>query len=101
MRPIDADNLKKDLNVEIIFDSRDRYRVRDLIDIQPTIETEPRRTGRWEATSWDNAYFTCSECGSEQKGTPRYCMDCGARMTTRIKYVGLYNKREEPNGTDD
>lgn len=91
MRLIDADNLKKDLNVEFIFDSRDRYRVRDLIDIQTTIDAEPVRRGRW----LEDKCFECSECKahaafailSDGKGgrvplelLSNYCPNCGARM---------------------
>lgn len=85
MRPIDADNLKKDLDVETIFDSRDRHRMRDLIDIQPTIEAEPVRRGRWKQTkAYPNIIF-CGECGEPFKKNNssdkwNYCPNCGALM---------------------
>lgn len=83
MRLIDADNLKKDLDAEIIFDSRDRYRIRDLIDIQMTIEAEPVRRGRWivrdnPCTNWYKV--ACSKCGYGGVMTWNYCTHCGARM---------------------
>lgn len=98
MRLIDADALLQELDRKgIPYNCAVNWEITHA----PTVQTEPRRTGRWVTTSWDNAYFTCSECGREQKGTPRYCMNCGTRMTKRIKYAGSYNYREEPNGTDD
>lgn len=82
MRLIDADNLKKDLNVEFIFDNRDRYRIRDLIDIQATIEAEPVRRGRWKV--WyhgeDGFSFNCTECGTPAGWRTKYCPSCGALM---------------------
>jgi rubrerythrin len=89
MRLIDADNLKEDLNAEIIFDSRDRCRVRNLIDFQLTIEAEPVRRGHWKADTNDK--WVCSECGvgnlyayswdiTGYKLQDRYCPNCGAKM---------------------
>lgn len=82
MRLIDADNLKKDLDAEIIFDNRDRYRIRDLIDIQMTIEAEPVRRGKWKV--WYHGEggfsFNCTECGAPAGRQTEYCPRCGARM---------------------
>ena len=97
MRLIDADNLKKDLNVEFIFDSRDRCRVRNLIDFQLTIDAEPVRRGRWVEGINDKASaklfdaWVCSECGAGNNYAyswditgyqlqDRYCPNCGAKM---------------------
>lgn len=81
MRLIDADNLKKDLNAEFIFDNRDRYRVRDLIDIQMTIEAEPVRRGRWiNIRGWVHCSVCHSEPPNESNIKSDYCSNCGARM---------------------
>ena len=82
MRLIDADNLKKDLNVEFIFDSRDRCRVRNLIDFQLTIDAEPVRRGRWLINKEDGwiTIAPCSVCGGVEDVDFPYCPNCGAKM---------------------
>ena len=81
MRLIDADTLKNDLNIEFIFDNRDRHRVRDLIDIQTTIKVEPARRGRWEVVDGaEPRRYGCSECKVLSFYPYDYCPNCGAKM---------------------
>lgn len=80
MRLIDADNLKKDLNVEFIFDSRDRCRVRNLIDFQLTIEAEPIRRGHWIDTGSGQECSVCHEIQYGYDNYRYYCPYCGAKM---------------------
>ena len=75
MRLIDADKLKKHYawwggEEKEIFDT--------IVDMQPTIEAEPIRHGRWI----DNgANYKCSNCGNtESYYTDCYCRVCGAKM---------------------
>ena len=80
---IEAEVLKKDLDAEIIFDSRDRYRVRDLIDIQPTLETESVKHGQWIEDKDRRFHWHCSECDyviGVMKMDANYCPNCGAKM---------------------
>ena len=54
-----------------------------IIDLQPTIEAEPRKHGRW--IKWEGDVLTCSNCKHYwiQSGDQydfNYCPYCGARM---------------------
>lgn len=87
-RLIDADKLKahyawwKDAGNA---DMRDAFDT--IVDLQPTVDAEPIKHGRWILNS---QYGTeCSECGTamfEIVGAPyttfepNYCPNCGARM---------------------
>lgn len=49
---------------------------------EPTIEAEPVRHGRWNIRTFDlprEGYY-CSECGTVEWHTSRFCPNCGAKM---------------------
>lgn len=85
MRLIDADFLKEDLTR--FYDGE--VTARQLIDKQPTVETEQKK-GRWVAVG--ERYVKCSECGLETtknelrgialfgENEPYFCPNCGADM---------------------
>ena len=56
-----------------------------IIDLQPTIEAEPVKRGRWEKIV--HPWYECSECGERTavvilngKVVWNYCPNCGAKM---------------------
>lgn len=85
MRLIDADFLKEDLTR--FYDGE--VTARQLIDKQPTVETEQKK-GKWVAVG--ECYVKCSECGLETtknelrgialfgENEPYFCPNCGADM---------------------
>lgn len=85
MRLIDADFLKEDLTR--FYDGE--VTARQLIDKQPTVETEQKK-GRWVTVG--ERYVKCSECGLETtknelrgialfgENEPYFCPNCGADM---------------------
>lgn len=96
-RLIDADALLDFLDVghlrpptEICFSE---LMMKNIIDIQPTIDAVPVRHGKW--IDMDEQSYTwkvrCSCCGYERsmlstQGTyPNYCENCGARMDEERK----------------
>ena len=58
-----------------------------IIDVQPTVDAEPVRHGRW-INHFDDLFpeestQECSVCHAEQMGTmlnDNYCPNCGAKM---------------------
>lgn len=57
------------------------------VDIQPTVEAEPVRHGRWKFIRDEgdgNSLYSCSECGKGDIQSPEvivpYCWHCGAKM---------------------
>ena len=84
MRLIDADKLKEHYSWWEGFDNlKEQKRDFDtIVDIQPTIEAEPKH-GRWIKTTVNPDgtpnLCKCSECGFYSKVT-NYCSNCGARM---------------------
>ena len=92
MRLIDADviDFNKVFGGRYAFAEDARNAAQSLIDIQPTVEAEPVRHGRWTEKKingggiWDY-YFVCSECHHETPNrgytiAPDYCPGCGAKM---------------------
>lgn len=94
MRPIDADDLKKRIELtgtpktpyEIgYFDSRDI--AIDCIDEAPTIDADQLQHGQWificEETrldGWTYRKYKCSECGFETIEAKNFCNNCGSKM---------------------
>ena len=82
-RLIDADKLKTDADITN-WDKPYGCSFR-VIDIQPTVDAEPVRRGKWiEVGGGFNYHFECSECGWKD-GYPfndrhKYCPNCGAKM---------------------
>lgn len=83
MRPIDADELKKAIEL-LCEDERTNmtaiayFALRELIDTMPTIEAEPVKHGRWMYP------FYCSVCGFapyySSDLTYNYCPNCGSKQ---------------------
>lgn len=79
VRPIDANALKKYLS-EFNYDMALR-----IVDIQPTIEAEPVRHGRWKKK---NGEIYCTNCKKSKWSESfelmlrgfDFCPKCGARM---------------------
>lgn len=89
-RLIDADKLKKDvLDLPNCYngfsDTYDKACIIDVIDEQPTIESE-RKTGKWKRRIVDSGYnadWICSECGYRVKTdfvNYKFCPNCQADM---------------------
>lgn len=89
MRLIDAD--KVIINIANIITMGDMFEagvahgihkaVNELLDA-PNIEAEPVRYGRWNIRTFDlprEGYY-CSECGTVEWRTSRFCPYCGAKM---------------------
>ena len=99
MRLIDADKLKRhyawwgseNANGEL----KERKTDFDIIvDLQPTIEAEPIRHGKWTISEYE--YYDCSACGEsyysgmdstrqakeflKNNGAYKFCPWCGAKM---------------------
>lgn len=52
-----------------------------IIDLQPTIEAEPIKHGRWIDRGYMKVGFNCSVCGAYViSGKENYCPNCGAKM---------------------
>lgn len=93
MRIIDADKLKahfawwKGGSREMTMDEA-KSDFDCIIDLQPTIDAEPRKHGHWIEEGLvdgnQNRYCRCSECGKgdTQAVSQRvpYCWWCGAKM---------------------
>lgn len=98
MRLIDADEFIKEMNdlySRAEWDKRDiHFSLRDVemnIYMQPTINAEPVRHGKWTESDLDKDFVTCSECklkGKKGRMAYRpdyakdlhYCPKCGAKM---------------------
>ena len=91
MRPIDADALKKAIEL-ICEDERTNmtaiayFALLELVDTMPTIEAEFVKHGRWVKSDTQKHVeitYECSECQHEVVGeyekTP-FCGGCGVRM---------------------
>jgi rubrerythrin len=88
-RLIDADKLKKHYawwqggTLEKTLDEMKRD-FDTIIDLQPTVEAEPIKHGRWETVRAYPNVIMCSECNTpyerrEFVAIPNYCPNCGAR----------------------
>lgn len=85
MRLIDADKLKKHYSWwqgGTLAKTLDEMK-RDfdtIIDLQPTVEAEPVKHGRWLKNG--DRYCECSVCHHEGNisGQDNYCWYCGAKM---------------------
>lgn len=53
-----------------------------MISMAPDIEAEPVRHGRWNIRTFDSPRegYYCSECGTVEWRTSRFCPECGAKM---------------------
>ena len=64
---------------------------REYVEVQPTIETEPARHGRWIVhTTWHGMFglihSECSECKFDRNGdlsSWKFCPNCGVKMDLR------------------
>ena len=74
MRAIDADALKKDLTR--FYDNE--VTAKQLIDEQPTIETQ-RKKGKWINIREGNR-ADCDQCGQSGRAWMNFCFLCGADM---------------------
>ena len=94
MRLIDADKLKKHYawwqggTLEKTLDEMKRD-FDTIIDLQPTVEAEPIKHGRWIPYEFGNErWHKCSVCGKADEyindlgleAIRNYCPNCGARM---------------------
>ena len=88
MRIVDADRLKKSFEANTPIAFQDCVPgIHSVIDLEPTVEAEPVRHGRWITDSFpmdDGDYLMerCTACGTAIEygmGTP-YCPFCGAKM---------------------
>lgn len=101
MRLIDADKIMADIATSARSTSKDYslLSIARYISIQPTIDAEPVKRGKWiKMSDADGYYYACSECGNELTRIesfdpqfdlfPRlksidktnYCPNCGAKM---------------------
>lgn len=74
MRLIDADELKRDLEISPFNDYDDYLRTERLIDDAPTIEERPK--GKWIFRS--GGYYKCNKCGEVERAEKNFCHNCGA-----------------------
>ena len=91
MRPIDADKLKKHYSWwkggtrEMTMDEA-KNDFDTIVDLQPTVEAEPIKHGRWEVSGGYTrgsaiiSIFRCSVCECESEIPSPYCPQCGAKM---------------------
>ena len=93
MRPIDADELKKSLDISPDEWAKGRT-IEHIINEAPTLDYAPVRHGKWikdkDDLYWGNHFIhlNCSLCGGEAHinrfGTAyilsNYCPNCGAKM---------------------
>ena len=92
-RLIDADKIMADIATSARSTSKDYslLSIARYIRIQPTIDAEPVRYGKWIEINTESGIFLdydevkCSECGFVEyfnKGWARfkYCPNCGAKM---------------------
>ena len=83
-RLIDADALKAHYawwqggTAEMTLDEAKRD-FDTIVDIQPTVEAEPIKHGRWIFERNVRMWF-CSECHLYGVADMNYCPNCGARM---------------------
>ena len=80
-RLIDANALMRDIARYHLSDGKFQH----WVEVQPTVDAEPVRHGKWMFTPSDafEAMFTkpkCSECGFESADGGNYCPNCGADM---------------------
>lgn len=94
MRIIDADKLKAHYawweggTFEMTMDEA-KSDFDTIIDLQPTVEAEPIKHGRWKPfdLTWGRSVYACTNCGEAfevptEDGKPiyDYCPNCGAKM---------------------
>ena len=87
-RAIDADILKENCRItgEFMnnFECVTLKTLGDIIDKQPTIETESVKHGKWivlgQRAGMRYPTYYCSECGEHGWKEYQYCQHCGARM---------------------
>ena len=86
MRPIDADELKKDLGEVLmnLMKSHETSRIEkvgfalDVVDEAETLDVAPVVHGHMTFKTYN---YKCSECGGFTRHTyAKYCPNCGAKM---------------------
>ena len=75
-RLIDADSLMRDIEQYHLSDGKFQH----WVEVQPTIDTEPVRHGKWREYPIADGMNQCSECGVLRFGESNYCPNCGCRM---------------------
>ena len=95
MRLIDADRLKRSFEANTPIAFQDCVPgIHSIIDLEPTVEAEPVRHGKWIYGN-DFHWYTasCSACGYQRrtdiKATGwnqwKYCPNCGAKIDAQEK----------------
>ena len=97
MRLIDADALIGYLHTQFFYESRDRSRVYEAIQEQPTIVPEQKKgrwinyigrnigvDGQWLRNDGKTVFIQCDQCDSlfvrNFMNEARFCPNCGAKM---------------------
>ncbi len=96
MRLIDADKIMADIATAERSTSKDYtlLSIARYISIQPTIDAEPVKHGKWVKDGEASALYKCSKCGTlcslvgyancipieQMNKTMKYCNNCGAKM---------------------
>ena len=101
MRPIDADDAKKDFGAHF-GDVQDAICAQQIIDRQPTIDRESLIPhGRWESVKnprwpayshdkcsvcgwWNTRNALCYDGGHKPGHSLNYCPNCGAKMIEEV-----------------
>lgn len=94
MRLIDADKIMADIAASARSTSKDYslLSIARYISIQPTIDAEPVRHGRWQVyEAFGVKDMTCSVCGwlyeyyAGLEEEWNYCSHCGAKMLPKLR----------------
>lgn len=66
---------------QMIADLKNEH-LRIMLDRFATVDAEPVRHGRWNIRTFDSPRegYYCSECGTVEWRTSRFCPNCGAKM---------------------
>ena len=84
MRLIDADKLMSDIEHYHLSDGKFQH----WVEIQPTIEPQPRKKGKWieQDAGGDGVFYECSVCkdaftlidGTPSDNNYNFCPNCGS-----------------------
>ena len=118
MRLIDADELKKKIEEEVLNLEKNNTFIStymhsallwviSLINRATTIESESVRHGEWSydfryrGMKFANAMLRCSECGNgsfiREGEMPKFCQHCGAKMNKKSPENHKKYQEEETN----
>ena len=87
-RLIDADKLKQHyswwgglIGDDYVSELVEQKKVFDtIVDVQPTVDAETVKHGRWEYIGGYGYQYRCSECVMCNDHKTLYCPNCGAKM---------------------